>query len=44
MPEQYGEAKEKMSQILQDRRRILKELKEEDNSIALGRDIDKMDE
>lgn len=44
MPPEYAEAKEKMSQILTDRRRILKELKEEDNTIALGRDIDKMDE
>lgn len=44
MPEEYAQAKESMSQILQDRRRILKELKEEDNTIALGRDLDMMDE
>jgi len=35
MPPEYTEAKEKMSQILTDRKRILKELKEEDNTIAL---------
>lgn len=44
MPEEYGQAKENMSQILTDRKKILKALKEEDNTIALGRDIDKMDE
>ena len=44
MPPEYAEAKEKMSQILTDRKKILKALKEEDNNIALGRDIDKMDD
>lgn len=44
MPPEYADAKTKMSEILTDRKRILKELKEEDNSIAMGRDIENMDD